>query len=691
MFSRLFSRELLHNSEYQSAWVRLAIWGFSVGYIGLGAWTDYYAVDVGQYYLFFGFFILLFLGLLVSIYYVPEMPARRYVTVVSDIVAVSLAIFLTNEAISPFYLLYIWIFVSYGTRYGKRLLKVASILSVFAYNVVLIALDEWQQHTFEAFFFLLLLVVLPMYQYSLLRKLHEARQEAEQANKARGDFLATMTHELRTPLIGVIGMSRLMQTTRLDSEQQEYLHSIKASAHLLRALIGDILDFSKIDANKLELESSAFEIRELLRGVTSTLATEAQEKQVELICQVDARLPRELLGDELRLSQILFNLVGNAIKFTDEGEVILRVLLAPGDDMVTLPHVRLEVEDTGIGIPAEKLENIFEMFWQADVSTSRRFGGTGLGTTVARDLARLMGGDIGVRSRLGEGTCFWVKLPLLPKDGSKIGVKPPILSGRHCLLLEANDKGRVVYSEMVTELGMEVTAVSSVDSLAQIPKQAWELILLCDSVNGIDPESVLNQLDDYVTGQPPVLFAGYRGRKVDLPARATPVLLKPFLVDQLAQAAVRALRGESANGEDEAALPKRGGQRAEDSGVNILLAEDNSIAAKVLTTLLVQKGHRVIHAIDGRQALEAATSNEFHLAFIDLRMPHLDGFDFTRLYREQEPEGLHMPILALTANAAEDVIEQCHEAGMDGFINKPAEPQQLDLVISRYVQTQEYE
>lgn len=691
MFSRLFSRELLHNSEYQSAWVRLAIWSFSVGYIGLGAWTDYYVVDVGQYYLFFGFFILLFLGLLISIYYVPEMPARRYVTVVSDIVAVSLAIFLTNEAISPFYLLYIWIFVSYGTRYGKRLLKVASILSVFAYNVVLIVLDEWQQHTFEAFFFLLLLVVLPMYQYSLLRKLHEARQEAEQANKARGDFLATMTHELRTPLIGVIGMSRLMQSTRLDSEQQEYLHSIKASAQLLRALIGDILDFSKIDANKLELESSAFEIRELLRGVTSTLATEAQEKQVELICQVDARLPRELLGDELRLSQILFNLLGNAIKFTDEGEVVLRVLLAPADDKVTVPHVRLEVEDTGIGIPAEKLENIFEMFWQADVSTSRRFGGTGLGTTVARDLARLMGGDIGVRSRLGEGTCFWVKLPLLPKDGSKSGVKPPVLSGRRCLLFEANDTGRSVYSEVVTALGMEVTAVSSVDSLAQMPKRAWELILLCDSVNGIDPEIVLNQLDEHVTGQPPVLFAGYRGRRVDLPARATPALLKPFLVDQLAQAAVRALRGESANGEDDAAFPKRGGRRAEDSGVNILLAEDNSIAAKVLTTLLVQKGHRVIHAIDGREALEAATSDEFHLAFIDLRMPHLDGFDFTRLYREQEPEGLHMPILALTANAAEDVIEQCHEAGMDGFINKPVEPEQLDLVISRYVQTQEYE
>ena len=296
MLSRLFSKEFRRNPECQSAWVRMTIWLFSVIYVGLGALTQYYAVNLVHFYLFFWGFFIVFLGMLISVYVTPEMPIRRYVSLFIDITATSLAIFLTQEAISPFYLLYVWIFVSYGTRYGKQSLMLASILSVVAYNIVLLALDEWHKHAFEAFFFLLLLAVLPIYQYSLLRMLHEARQAAEKAKKARGEFLATMTHELRTPLTGVIGMTRLLQTTPLDAQQKDYLDSINASAELLRALIGDILDFSKIDANKLELESACFDIRELVRIVTSSLATEAQDKHVELCCRVDPRAAQEAAG-----------------------------------------------------------------------------------------------------------------------------------------------------------------------------------------------------------------------------------------------------------------------------------------------------------------------------------------------------------------------------------------------------------
>ncbi|EGW54649.1 ATP-binding protein [endosymbiont of Tevnia jerichonana] len=455
MSPAVFAKELFKHSEYQSAWVRLIIWVFSAGYIGLGATTGYYEVDLLQYGVLFGSFLFVFLLLLVSVYYHPVSRRRRYLALLTDISAASLAIFLTQEAISPFYLLYIWIFVSYGTRYGKALLKAASLLSTLAYVVVLIALGEWRQYTFEAFFFLLLLVLLPLYQYSLLRKLHQARQEAEQANRARGNFLAAMTHELRTPLIGVIGMARLMESTPLNSEQKEYLHSINASAQLLRALIGDILDFSKIDANKLELEAAPIDLRELVGDVLSTISVAAQEKQIELVCEVDPAIPRELQGDGLRLSQILFNLLGNAIKFTDRGEVILRLRRRLGDERVAQPHILIEVQDSGIGMDQQQLQQVFGMFWQADPSSSRRFGGTGLGTTIVRDLSRLMGGHIDVSSELGQGSCFSVRLPLLPPQSGRMGVASPLLAGRKLLLIEANTAARQAHLAAVQELGMQ--------------------------------------------------------------------------------------------------------------------------------------------------------------------------------------------------------------------------------------------
>ena len=690
MLSRLFRKELLKNSEFQSAWVRLTIWVFSVIYVGLGAWTDYYAVNLAYYFSFFGGFFVLFVGMLISVYMAPTMPLRRYVSLFIDITATSLAIFLTREAISPFYLIYIWIFVSYGTRYGKVLLMVASVLSVMAYNIVLQALEEWTKHGFEASFFLLLLVALPMYEYVLLRKLHQARQEAERANKARGDFLATMTHELRTPLTGVIGMTRLLQTTPLDVQQRDYVDSINSSAELLRALIGDILDFSKIDANKLELESAHFDIRNLVRNVLSNLAAEAQDKHIELICRVDPKLPRKLLGDRLRVSQILYNLLGNAIKFTDQGEVKLQLTIAVASRNIQQPHVLLEVVDTGVGIPAEKLDKVFDMFWQADPSTSRRFGGTGLGMTVARDLTRLMGGEISVHSQLGDGTAFSVRLPLLPDQSGVLDVKPPQLDGKRILIFETNQSSMEAHLDVAMELGMDAIPVTSMDTLGRVQESGIDLILICDSLDGLPLHDLLIRLDRLFPQQVPMLFAGYRGRTSGLPPRITNVILKPFISEQLAEAAIDLQPQTAATGMTGPKNPPQVPTQVKQTGVRILLAEDNSIAAKVFETLLTRKGHQVVTVKDGEEALEAARSGEFHLAFVDLRMPHMDGLEFTRRYRAMEADDLHMPILALTANTAEDLLAECRESGMDGFLNKPVEPEQIDKIVSRYVQAPAY-
>ena len=290
--------ELRGNTEFQSALVRMVMWVFGVSYVGLGALTGYYQVDIDYFVTLCSIYLVAFTGMLFSVAKRPVWTGRCYVGLSLDISAVSLAIFLTKEAISPFYLFYIWIFISAGTRYGRSQLIYASVLSVTAYNLVLIGLGEWQRHTFEAIFFLLLLVLLPLYQYSLLRKLQDARLDAERANKAKGDFLAVMTHELRTPLTGVLGMSHLLTTTSLDAEQRGYLDSILSSAEVLRALIGDILDMSKIDARKLQLESKAFELRATLLEVCAALGAQALDKGLELVVRVDPRIPDSVIGDQ---------------------------------------------------------------------------------------------------------------------------------------------------------------------------------------------------------------------------------------------------------------------------------------------------------------------------------------------------------------------------------------------------------
>ncbi len=684
----LFSHALLRNPEFQSALVRLGIWFFSIFYIGLGAWTDYYNVNVGLYYLLFGGYLIFFLVALYSVYQRPVVPIRPYITLLVDISATSLAIFLTNEAISPFFLLYIWIFVSYGTRYGKTLLMVASLLSVTAYNLVLLALHEWGIHTFEAAFFLLLLVMLPLYQYSLLRKLHRARQEAERANKARGDFLATMTHELRTPLIGILGMARLMQGTPLDAEQKEYLHSINSSAQLLRALIGDILDFSKIDANKLELVDEPFDIRQLVHDVISALATEAQEKQLDLRCWVDPRLPRKLQGDKLRVSQILFNLLGNAIKFTERGNIMLRFSYVDSDQNLPKPYVLIDIEDTGIGIPKDKLDKIFDMFWQLDASNSRLHSGTGLGTTVARDLTRRMGGDIDVRSQIGVGTAFSVRLPLIKEQGMALPVHPPILKDKRMLIFETDEQSTHLHLKIVEELGMQAVAVHSLNGLTPHLDEVFDVVLICDSLAGVNLSQVFSRVE-ILEGQPTILLAGYRGRTIGIPSPVSRVLMKPFLADELAQAIIDPLRERES--QQEILSSALGHEVREESGIRILLAEDNAIAAKVLSTLLLQRGHSVHVVKDGKEALEAVAKTDYHLAFIDLRMPHMDGIEFTRRHRAMETSKHILPIYALTANTAEDAMKNCLEAGMDGFLNKPVEPEQLDAIIERHAGTGYYQ
>ncbi|MCG6942718.1 MAG: response regulator [Thiohalocapsa sp.] len=699
------------NPEFQSAVVRIGIWAFGLVYIGTATLIGMFHVNYLAFVTLFAGYLVLNVAILFSVLVRAQWNARRYTSQFFDILAVSLAIYLTGDPGSPFYLIYIWIFISAGTRYGRTHLAVAASAAVASYNIVLAVLGSWASDPMDAAFHVLVLVLLPLYQDSLLVKLREARRAAEQANQAKSDFLANMTHELRTPLTGVLGMANLLRTTELDTQQREYLNAITSSANTLQALIGDILDLSKIDAKKLQLEQNPFDLRDPVREVCDVLHAHALAKGLDLVCDVTPDLPLRVVGDALRVRQILFNLIGNAVKFTECGQVVVRTKVdeaAPDDSRI---GVALEVEDTGIGIAPDKLESIFESFRQADDSTTRRYGGTGLGTTIARDLIRIMDGRIGVESELGRGTRFRVWLPLLGRDYPITPAPPqPHFDGVRVLIYEGNAVQRDIIHATCRALGMRCFAENDIGRLGTVIRRAGgiDLLIIGDSPEPIDLPALLTTFRRLLHAQVPYLLLIYGQRRGELREYCRHCLTKPFLREELMDALNRILaRGDARSYEDttaaapappapappprspaavttKAAPAPRAEAEPDANAPRVLVAEDNAIAATVIRTLLAQQGAAVTLVSDGEAALEAARRADFHLAFVDLRMPKIDGIDFTRRVRTMEQGSRRLPIIALTANAAEDVRDRCLEAGMDAFLTKPVNTEALKAMVAKY-------
>lgn len=682
-FARLAARlgvppDVLGNPDWQSGLVRVVTSLFGAAYIGLGAWTHYYKVDVPYFLTIFAPYLVLSLALLLSVVQRPQWLARRYLALCLDIVVVSFAIFVTREAISPFYLLYILIFISSGTRFGRRDLILAAIVAVIAYNGVLIELDEWRRHTFEAFFFLLLLVLLPLYQASLLNQVQRAREEAVRANQAKGDFLAVMTHELRTPLTAVIGMAELLADTELDEEQREYVRAISGSAVTLNALIGDVLDFSKIDAGKLTLERIPLALDLLLRDTCALLEVQALPRGLELILEVAPDVPAQVVGDPYRVRQILFNLLGNAIKFTERGQVLVRLGQCAATESVAQPHLLLEIIDTGIGIPRDKLATLFESFRQADDSTTRRFGGTGLGTTIARQLALRMGGTIEVESELGRGSRFLVRLPL-PAAQPPSSPGSGRLAGTRILILEGNATQRALVDSI---LGRERALCRTAEPGHAAPVEpGTDLLILADTPAGRDLAADLRLMRSRLGAEIPCLLLTYGGRRREHGLARVMSLNKPFLARDLVRSAEILLdpAGYAAFLAEQKASDSASRASLSASslaGIRVLIAEDSALAARVISAFLTKMGVAYQLFEDGESALAAALAGGFHIAFVDMQMPRLDGIGFTRRYRA-ESNGRPLTIMALTASATEDTRRNCLAAGMDGFMIKPVDRDEL--------------
>lgn len=687
MFNAYLSPQVRASQEFQSAVIRMSVWAFMLPMLGIARYVGDYDFTWSQYQLMFAVHLVWYAGILVSTYRRPELwRARTYLSILADLSGTTVTIYLTGDATGPFYLLYAVSFLSQGMRYGATNLLVASVCSLIAFAGVAAMLGDWRTQTLEVSFVALVLIVLPAYEYSLLKRLQRAKRDAERANRARGDFLATMTHELRTPLSGVIGMSGLLKRTRLDAEQNEYVDSINTSADVLQSLIGDILDLSKIDAGKLELKPATFQLRDSLNETCWALSNQALDKGLELVCWVATDLPAHVYGDELRFRQILFNLVGNATKFTERGHICVRARAMPADRYIAEPHLRIDIQDTGIGIAPDRLPHVFDSFWQADLSSTRRHGGTGLGTAIARDLTRLMGGVIDVESVEGQGSTFAVRLPFLRADDSRPPEPPAVLRGVRALVFEQNEESAGAIVETCRAAGMQTHVVDDIDRLGALQNDLAaaerRLVLLVDAPRGLDLERVGNLVRRLLGTDTPMVYLHYPRRKTALSDSAAGRAFKPINSVQLWQAMAAAVAPDAmptalavdpdlAQGD----VPEVG---------SVLVAEDDDINAKLITSLLRKAGCRVTLVGDGAAALEATAEEQFDLAFIDLRMPRMDGIDFTRRYREQETVGTHLPIVALTANAAEEARAECLRAGMDDFVTKPVDPQILQELILRY-------